>query len=173
MSEREAIEREAEQRGWSCRRGGSWTSLARNEFRLAIDWNDTWQATAAELSIAGGTGVARRSWRSSSVTPGLWALNLIRGPLISRPEPATSPEPVGQTQEFAFAVAAALIATAVELRRLALMLNRASPAARSQLHTEVRKYTIELDSGIRHLYLDTPAASAVTRLRDTLEESQR
>ncbi|MFC9432789.1 hypothetical protein [Nocardia sp. NPDC057030] len=137
---------------------------------MAIDWSDAWQATAAELSVSGGTGVARRSWRSSSVTPGQWALGLIRRPVIARSDRVT--ETIAQTQQFSLAVASALIATAMELRRLALMLDRAAPAARSSLHAEVRRYAIELDSEIRHAYLDTPTASAVARLRETLEESR-
>lgn len=170
MTERERIEQEAHHRGWTCRRGAAWTSFARNEFRLAIDWSDTESAVAAELSIAGGSGiVARRNWRSSSTTPGTWALNVLQKPLLS-PQ-AHNPRPgVERTQQYAFVVAAALAATANELRRLSLMLDGTTPT-RAHLIDAIRAYTHELDREIYHLYLDTPTASAAARLRQSMEES--
>jgi hypothetical protein len=177
MSEREQIEQEAEARGWTRRRGGSWTSFARNDVRVAIDWSDSWQATAAEMSMAGSSGLARSSWRSSTVTPADWALTVLRRPLIARTGvqslDAAEATAIEQTQAFCFAVAQALIATAVELRRLALMIDRAAPRARAQLHGTIRTYATQLDSEISHAYLDTSTANAVAGLRHLVEETRR
>lgn len=177
MSERQQIEFEAETRGWSVRRGGNWTSMARNEFRLAIDWSDAWVATAAELSISGGSTVARRSWRSSSITPGQWALNLLRAPLMSEDErlveEAATPEPVTSAQEFIDAVAAAVRTTAETLTRLSQLLGTCTPRVREHLTDTTIAYARELDQQIQRYYLDTATAGAVGQLRPLMEETRQ
>lgn len=175
MSEREHVEHEAEARGWSARRGGDWTSFARNEFRLAVDWSQSWQATGAELSISGGTTVARRTWRSSSISPGEWVLNLLRAPLISETEEHDPGklDSVLAAQQFIDAVSLALCATAASLTRLSHMLGTCTPRIREHLTETTLAYTTELDQEIRRYYLDTPTASAVARLRDLMEESRQ